>query len=131
MNPIFRSNQSIGYGQVDYMQVEPAFGNEADLLKMCTQLHENKLKVMMDAVIHFSPWDSLYLDNSRRYPLDGETESADSAYAGLYMPGKDGEKYLGVRLERPGHQQQLRDSQKAVLYAAGLLPAVLSGTLWH
>lgn len=55
MNPIFRSNQSIGYGQVDYMQVEPAFGNEADLLKMCTQLHENKLKVMMDAVIHFRP----------------------------------------------------------------------------
>ena len=94
MNPIFKSNQSIGYGQVDYMQIEPSFGNAADLLKMCNSLHASKLKVMMDAVIHFSPWDSLYLDNSRRYPLDGESESADSAFAGMYMPGKNGEKYL-------------------------------------
>ncbi len=94
MNPIFKSYQNFGYGQVDFMQVDASFGNAADLLKMCTVLHENGLKVMMDAVLTFSPWDSLYLDNSRRYPLDGETESDNSIYAGMYLPGEDGEKYL-------------------------------------
>lgn len=89
MNPIFKSNQNLGYGQVDFMQVDSSYGNAETLAKLCDTLEQNQLKVMMDAVLTFSPWDSLYLDSGSRYPLDGAEESESSVYSELYIKGTD------------------------------------------
>lgn len=93
MNPIFKANQTIGYGQVDFMQIDSSFGTAKDLRNMNTLLHKNGLKVMMDAVLTFVPWDSLYLDKNGRYPLDGAEESESSVYGDLFLTGENS-KYV-------------------------------------
>lgn len=84
MNPIFRAYQNAGYGGVDFMQVEPSFGTEETMQNMISILHDNNLKVMMDAVLTFTATDSIYFDKEGRFPLDGAYESETSDYSDLY-----------------------------------------------
>lgn len=84
MNPIFRASQNAGYGGIDFMQVEPGFGTEETLQNMVSLLHDNDLKVMMDAVLTFTETDSIYFDKNSRFPLDGAYESESSEYSDLY-----------------------------------------------
>lgn len=84
MNPVFRSNQNAGYGQIDFTQIDSSFGNEETFREMCAALHDNGLRVMMDAVLTFTTTNSIYADYSKRYPLDGANESEDSPYRDIF-----------------------------------------------
>lgn len=94
MNPVFRSSQNAGYGGIDFLQIEPSFGNEETFRQMCNTLHENGLRVMMDAVLTFTASDSIYFDSSRRFPLDGAYESKDSEFYDLYAYYEWPDNYL-------------------------------------
>ena len=84
MNPVFRCIQNAGYGPIDFMQIEPSFGNEESFREMCNVLHDNELRVMMDAVLTFTTTDSIYADHSYKYPLDGANESEESPYRDIF-----------------------------------------------
>lgn len=84
MNPVFRSNQNAGYGPINFMEIEPSFGNEEAFRQMCDTLHDNDLRVMMDAVLTFTTSDSIYFDESQRYPFDGAYESKESPFYDMF-----------------------------------------------
>ena len=85
MNPIFKSYQNIGYGQVDFMQIDSSYGNAEVLSELSDELDQNGMKVKMDAVLTFTPWNSYYLDRNKQYPLDGALESQNSAFKDMFL----------------------------------------------
>jgi glycosidase len=50
LNPIFLAGSAHGYDTWDYMQVDPAFGNEAVLRTLVTEAHARGIRLMWDFV---------------------------------------------------------------------------------
>lgn len=87
MTPIFKSPSRHKYDTIDYYQIDPSFGTEADLTELVELAHAHGMKVILDAVFnHTSPdffafadvrekgqaskyWDWYYIEG---YPLKAE-----------------------------------------------------------
>lgn len=52
LTPIFLSDSNHKYDTIDYMQVDPQFGNKEDLVELVQKAHENGIKVVLDAVFN-------------------------------------------------------------------------------
>ncbi|NLE84163.1 MAG: hypothetical protein GX603_06590 [Chloroflexi bacterium] len=50
LTPIFKSPSHHGYDIIDYTQIEPRFGTEADLIELISLAHEKGMKVLLDFV---------------------------------------------------------------------------------
>lgn len=85
MNPFNRATQNAGYGPLYYNQVEPTLGNAQTLKDTLAALHDNGFKVGSDAVLTFTPQQSIYFDSDGIYPEDGAHESEDSIYKDMYV----------------------------------------------
>lgn len=85
MNPFNRANQNAGYGPLYYNQVEPTLGNAQTLKETMAALHDNGFKVGSDAVLTFTPQQSIYFDSDGVYPYDGASESEDSIYKDMFV----------------------------------------------
>lgn len=56
MTPIFHSESSHKYDTIDYYQIDPSFGTEADLAELVEKAHVMGMRVILDAVFnHTSP----------------------------------------------------------------------------
>lgn len=56
MTPIFYSESSHKYDTIDYYQIDPSFGTEADLAELVEKAHAMGMRVILDAVFnHTSP----------------------------------------------------------------------------
>lgn len=87
MTPIFKSTSSHKYDTLDYYQIDPSFGTEADLKELVEMAHAHGMYVILDGVFnHTSPnffafadvaekgpdskyWDWYYVEG---YPLKAE-----------------------------------------------------------
>lgn len=85
MNPFNKAYQNVGYGPIYYDQVEPTFGNAQSLKDTLATLHDNGFKVGSDAVLTFTPYDSIYFDGNKRWPYDGADENENSIYKDMYV----------------------------------------------
>ncbi|MBP7149130.1 MAG: DUF3459 domain-containing protein [Acidobacteria bacterium] len=58
--PVFASPSYHGYDVTDYRQVNPDYGSEADLRRLCEEAHRRGLKVIVDLMINHTsdrhPW---------------------------------------------------------------------------
>ncbi|MCM3789922.1 alpha-glycosidase [Domibacillus indicus] len=52
--PIFKANTNHKYDTIDYLQIDPQFGDEALLRKLIDECHQRGIKVMLDAVFNHS-----------------------------------------------------------------------------
>lgn len=52
LTPIFRSNTNHKYNVIDYSEVDPMFGSNADLKELTRQAHEKDMRVVIDAVFN-------------------------------------------------------------------------------
>lgn len=52
--PIFKAFSNHKYDTIDYMQLDPHFGDEATLKELVEQCHKRGIKVMLDAVFNHS-----------------------------------------------------------------------------
>ncbi|MDQ0208822.1 glycoside hydrolase family 13 protein [Alkalicoccobacillus murimartini] len=83
--PIFKAFSNHKYDTIDYMQIDPQFGDEQTLIKLVQECHKRGIRVMLDAVFnhsgyYFEPFqdvlkngeDSRYRDwfHPHAYPLD-------------------------------------------------------------
>ena len=56
MTPIFKSNSPHKYDTIDYLTIEPTFGEKKDLKELVTKAHSLGIKVILDGVFnHTSP----------------------------------------------------------------------------
>ncbi len=56
MTPIFKSESSHKYDIIDYYQIDPSFGTEADLAELVEKAHAMGMRVVLDGVFnHTSP----------------------------------------------------------------------------
>ncbi len=102
LNPIFTSPSSHKYDTVDYLQVDPHFGGNAALEKLCTALREHGFRLVLDAVVNHTserhPWFDRYGEHAQTYGVGayggGETRAFYS------FASEDSDSYngwLGVR----------------------------------
>jgi len=74
INPFFKSPmKDFGYDVSDYLEVDPIFGKNTDLIELITQVHIRNLKIILDLPLNHTsnehPWfleSSSSLDNPKR-----------------------------------------------------------------
>ena len=87
--PIFKANTNHKYDTIDYLEIDPQFGDASLLKKLVSECHKRGIKVMLDAVFnhsgyYFAPFQdvlkngeaSVYKDwfHIRKFPLqEGDT----------------------------------------------------------
>ncbi|MGM0878364.1 MAG: alpha-glycosidase [Bacillota bacterium] len=52
--PIFKANTNHKYDTIDYMEIDPQFGDKETFKKLVSIFHENGIRVMLDAVFNHS-----------------------------------------------------------------------------
>lgn len=52
--PIFKANSNHKYDTIDYMEIDPQFGNKETFRKLVNHCHERGIRVMLDAVFNHS-----------------------------------------------------------------------------
>ena len=63
--PLFLSNSNHKYDTIDYTQIDPDFGTEADIRELVETAHALGIRVMLDAVFNhsgfdFAPWQDVW-----------------------------------------------------------------------
>lgn len=87
LTPIFKASSNHKYDTIDYMEIDPQFGDKETLKKMVEECHKRGIRVMLDAVFnhsgfYFGPFqdvlekgeDSAYKDwfHIRDFPIEPE-----------------------------------------------------------
>lgn len=85
MNPFNRANQNVGYGPLYYDMVEPSFGNAQSLKDTLAALHKSGFKVGSDAVLTFTPSESIYFNNSGTWPIAGAAKDENSIWKDMFV----------------------------------------------
>lgn len=80
LNPIWDSRQNLGYGPLSYYKISPNLGNDADLISLGRTLHENGMKLSLDAIFSYAMRDGIWCNQSGLYPLDGIYQAPDGMY---------------------------------------------------
>ena len=63
INPLFAAGQYHKYDLLDYFNVDPCFGTNADFAEMVDTLHENGIRVIIDAVFNHCGWRFFAFDD--------------------------------------------------------------------
>ena len=71
VNPIWDTRQNMGFGPLSYYKISPNLGTDADLINLSQTLHDNGMKLSLDAVFSYAMGDGVWA-NSTRNPLDKE-----------------------------------------------------------
>ncbi len=71
VNPIWDTRQNMGFGPLSYYKISPNLGTDADLINLSQTLHDNGMKLSLDAVFSYAMGDGIWA-NSTRNPLDKE-----------------------------------------------------------
>lgn len=63
-NPLFMASTTHKYDTTDYMEIDPAFGDNALMEELCRQAHARGIRIMLDAVFNhcgtgFAPWQDV------------------------------------------------------------------------
>ncbi|MFN7967281.1 MAG: alpha-amylase family glycosyl hydrolase [Acidobacteriota bacterium] len=63
--PVFDSPSYHGYDTVDYRSIEPDYGNDNDLRRLCDEAHRRGMKVILDLVLnHTSSQNPWFVDSA-------------------------------------------------------------------
>lgn len=84
LNPVFESPSNHKYDTSDYSRVDPGFGDEAALIRLCSKAAEWGIRVILDGVFSHTGSDSVYFNKEGSYEGVGAYQSKDSPYSGWY-----------------------------------------------
>ena len=80
LSPIFEADSNHKYDTGDYMHVDPGFGDEAILQKLCDEAGVQGMRVILDGVFSHVGIDSVYFNQYGHYDSVGAYQSQDSPY---------------------------------------------------
>lgn len=97
LSPIFKAYSNHKYDTEDYMSIDPMFGSEEDLKRLCEEAGRRGIRVILDGVFSHTGSDSLYFDRENRYG-NGAYAHPDSPYRDWYYIHDDGtyETWWGI-----------------------------------
>jgi cyclomaltodextrinase / maltogenic alpha-amylase / neopullulanase len=93
MTPIFKAASNHKYDTADYDQIDPAFGSNADFVRLTEQASKRGIRVMVDASLNHTGADSKYFDRFGNFTRGGKSDGAfangkinpNSPYADWYV----------------------------------------------
>lgn len=80
LNPIFESASNHKYDTADYLKIDPNFGDEEDLIRLCERASEYDISVILDGVFSHVGSDSRYFNREGNYDERGAYQSVHSPY---------------------------------------------------
>lgn len=83
MNPIWYTNHNAGYGAYDMTMVDSAFGNADTLRTLIDTLHDNGIKISLDAVMQYYVSSGKITNAAGIFPIE-ITEEDDLYYVVVY-----------------------------------------------
>ena len=85
LNPIFRARSNHKYDTGDYRSIDPSFGTEKDLTRLCGEAAKLGMHIVLDGVFSHTGADSLYFNKYRTFRSKGAySHYADSPYYSWY-----------------------------------------------
>lgn len=94
VSPVFEAHSNHKYDTGDYLNIDPMFGNEESLKKLCTEASILGINVILDGVFSHTGSDSIYFNKMGRYKSIGAYQSKSSPYYGWYMFNSWNEDYV-------------------------------------
>lgn len=91
LSPICMSQSNHRYDTADYENVDPYLGSNKDLESLCTKLHENNMKIIIDAAFNHTGNDSKYFNEYNSFNTIGAYQSKTSKYYNWYKKNENGE----------------------------------------
>ncbi|WP_141432316.1 alpha-glycosidase [Bacillus sp. 03113] len=103
LTPIFKANSNHKYDTIDYLEIDPQFGDKKTFKKLVDTFHQKNIRVMLDAVFnhsgyYFAPFQdvlenqekSIYKDwfHLREFPVQAEPELNYDTFAFTHMMPK-------------------------------------------
>lgn len=91
LNPIFLSPSVHKYDALDYFTIDPHFGGEKALAKLCGELHRRDMKLMLDISINHTSSESIWFNKSGEfYDISiGAYHNPEAKERGFYFFDKD------------------------------------------
>ena len=65
-NPLFKASSNHKYNTADYMQIDPAFGTNAEFKSLIGELHRNGIKVIIDGVFNHTGDDNVMFEDCKK-----------------------------------------------------------------
>lgn len=101
LNPIFLSPSIHKYDSLDYFKIDPHFGGEKALEKLCTEVHKRNMKIILDISINHTSSEAAWFNKSGEfYDLTmGAYHNKDSAEREYYFwdDNKEYDTWCGVK----------------------------------
>ena len=94
MTPIFDAPTNHRYDAINFMQIDPMLGTEADLEELLDAAHTRGMKVVLDAVFNHCSSDSIYFDITNKFG-NGAYHSQKSPYYRWFDFQEWPQKYRG------------------------------------
>ncbi|PSW03791.1 maltodextrin glucosidase [Photobacterium lipolyticum] len=97
LNPIFTAPSNHKYDTTDYLNIDPHLGTNAQFAGMVNDLHNRKMKIVLDAVYNHTsvdhPWFDMYQRNNQTQGL-GAYAHPDSGFRHHYQFTGDSNQYV-------------------------------------
>ena len=84
LNPIWSSRQSLAYGPSSFYKISPYLGNDDDLISLINSLHDNNIKISLDAVLSYVSTNNIWFNQYDFNPLDGAFQSITNKYVQMF-----------------------------------------------
>jgi cyclomaltodextrinase / maltogenic alpha-amylase / neopullulanase len=78
--PLFASPSNHRYDALDYMQIDPMLGTEAEFAELLEAAHARSIHIVLDAVYNHCSVDSRYFGAGKRYQDVSAIETKESPY---------------------------------------------------
>ncbi len=97
LNPIFESPSSHKYDTMDYYRIDPHFGSNEDFARLCQELHEQDMRIVLDAVVNHTSERHPWFDRQGEHGNTGAYQSQSSPTRDFYSfrDNEDPESYHG------------------------------------
>lgn len=125
LNPIFTSPSSHKYDTVDYYDIDPHFGDTETFARLCQELRERGMRIILDAVVNHTSERHAWFDRYGEAETPGAYHSAESPTRDFYtFTNDDPESYFGwygtktlpvLNYSHPSVRQMIYESDDAVL----------------
>ena len=80
LNPVFEAHSNHRYNTADYLKIDPLLGSEEDFIKLCKELKNSGIRLILDGVFSHIGSDSIYFNKYSRYKTFGAYNSQNSIY---------------------------------------------------